>query len=75
MNNLEQTFFSPLSKDYCAYFYYLTVFAFIFLAIAIGQALYAVVEGKVDLFSGIMALAGPFLLYFNNRLLYSMCLN
>ena len=73
MNNLEQTFFSPLSKEYCAYFYYLTVFAFIFLVLAIGQALYAVVEGDVNVFSAILALFGPFLLYFNNRLLYSMC--
>ncbi len=75
MNNLEQTFFSPLSKDYCAYFYYLTVFAFIFLAMAVGQALYAVVEGDATILSAVLALFGPFLLYFNNRLLYSMCLN
>ena len=30
-------------------------------------------KNKLSLFDGVMSLLGPFLIYFTNRLLYSMC--
>ena len=73
--NLDTQLFSPLSKEYCVYFYALTVISFALLALSIGSAIYYLIEGKVDIFSGMMSLLGPALLYFNNRLLYSMCVH
>ena len=73
--DLDAQLFSPLSKEYCVYFYALTVISFALLALSIGSAIYYLVEGKVDVFSGLMSLLGPALLYFNNRLLYSMCVH
>ena len=72
---VDAQLFSPLSKEYCVYFYALTVLSFALLALSIGSAVYYLVEGKVDIFSGLMSLVGPALLYFNNRLLYSMCVH
>ena len=73
--NLDAQLFSPLSKEYCVYFYALTVISFALLALSIGSAIYYLIQGKVDIFSGMMSLLGPALLYFNNRLLYSMCVH
>ena len=73
--DLDAQLFSPLSKEYCVYFYALTVISFALLALSIGSAIYYLVEGKVDVFSGLRSLLGPALLYFNNRLLYSMCVH
>lgn len=73
--NLNAQLFSPLSKEYCVYFYSLTVISFALLVLSIGSTVYYLVEGKVDIFSGLMSLLGPALLYFNNRLLYSMCVH
>ena len=67
--------FSPLGKEYCAYFYWLTVIAFIFLLLALYNSLMALLKGKFKVFNFVMSLIGPGLIYFNNRLLYSMCLN
>jgi hypothetical protein len=68
--------FSPLSKEYCLYFYYLSVFGFvlfIFSIIAFGITIIQKKKGY-DFFlkSGMIAL-GYFIFYFQNRLLYSMC--
>ena len=73
--DLDAQLFSPLSKEYCVYFYALTVFSFALLALSTGSAIYYLVEGKLNIFSGLMSLLGPALLYFNNRLLYSMCVH
>ena len=75
INNLDKQLFSPLSKDYCMYFYILTVIAFVLLAMSVCTFVYYVIEGKADIFTGVVSLIGPFLLYFNNRLLYSMCVH
>ena len=74
MNSFEQTFLSPYSQEYCAYYFYLTVFALIFLAMAIFDAIVGLFNNKLSVFDAIMSLLGPFLIYFTNRLLYSMCM-
>jgi hypothetical protein len=74
MNVLEQTFLSPYSQEYCAYYFYLTFFALIFLAMAIIDVAFGLYKNKISLFDGVMSLIGPVLIYFTNRLLYSMCI-
>lgn len=70
--NLEQTLFSPIGTQYCVYFFWLTVFAFIFLVIAAFDVLSNILKGK-NVLRSLASLIFPFLVYFNNRLLYSMC--
>jgi len=69
------TFFSPFGKEYCAYFYWLTVLAFILLILAVYRSLILLFKfkSKTQFLGLLLSLFGPFLLYFNNRLLYSMC--
>ena len=73
MQDLEKLLFSPLGKHYCLYFYWLTVIAFVFFLTAAASTIYMVVQGEAALLPGLLAMVGPFLLYFNNRLLYGMC--
>lgn len=65
-------------SDYCLWFYYLSVFGFVFLVILLLSAIFTLVFSKKKTKSGyyfalfIVALSyGVF--YFQNRLLYSMC--
>ena len=37
--NIQQTFFSPLGKQYCMYFYILSVIGLVFVAIVLMSAL------------------------------------
>jgi hypothetical protein len=73
MNAIEQIFLSPYIQEYCAYYFYLTFFALIFLAMAIFDVAVGLYKNKVSFFNGVMSILGPFLIYFTNRLLYSMC--
>tara|TARA_Y100000768_G_scaffold358776_1_gene314820 strand:- start:388 stop:618 length:231 start_codon:yes stop_codon:yes gene_type:complete len=73
MNILDQTFFAPLGKEYCAYFYWLTVISFLMLAMAVVHSALSLFEKKAKLLPSLLGLIGPVLLYFSNRLLYSMC--
>ena len=75
LRELNTDLFSPLSKEYCMYFYALTVLSFLLLALSAGSVVYYLIEGKADLMTGLLSLLGPALLYFNNRLLYSMCVH
>ena len=80
MSNLQNTFFSPLNKDACFYFYFLTVFFFIVMVIA-------VISGAIYIFKNptklsfnvimhfILIIINFFVIYFVNRLYYSMCVN
>ena len=78
MANLMNFFFGPLNKEYCLYFYVLSIiFGITFLLLAIG-VLIAIIKDykKIDLkigFNLILLLINAFLVYFVNRLLYSMC--
>ena len=73
-------FFTPLSKDSCKYFYYISIIAGISLAITFCGAIFVVVTHfkKLDflLLSSIgYILINSFIVYFLNRLLYSMCIS
>jgi len=72
----ENTIFAPtLGKEYCAYFIYISIFAFVFLILTIVDAGYAIIKGEITVVSGILALMAPFIMYLQSRILYSMCYN
>ena len=74
MSYIENKLLSPLSREYCAYFYYLTVFTLIFFVIAVGETFYSIINSDISILRGIVGLLFPFILYFQNRLMYSMCI-
>lgn len=67
--------FSPLGKDYCDYFYYLSVINFILFVYIILAGLYTILfdKKKDGLFNILLISLPTFVAYFTNRLLYSMC--
>jgi len=74
--NLNNTLFGPLSKQYCLYFYLLSIFGFVFLVIAVLGMLFNLFSKKMDgkIVGGfLMAALGYGIFYFQSRLLYSMC--
>ena len=76
MNN----YFGPLSKKYCIYFYYLSIFFFVMYVISLVSFFVFIVKhyNKVNLayiINFVMILINTLLGYFVNRLLHSMCMN
>jgi len=72
-------FFGPLSKEHCAYFYFFSVSGFIVMLMFILFTLMILVRfyKKINtslLVNLIMMIINSFLLYFSNRLLYTMCM-
>ena len=68
--------FSPLPKEYCYYFYYLSIFGFIFLILSIVSFGWIIINKKKGydyILKTVMITLGYFIFYFQNRLLYSMC--
>ena len=69
--------FSPLGKQYCNYFYYVSIISFIMLVIAVLSLVFTLVlsksKDKMLLMHSIPAFISLLLSYFTNRLLYSMC--
>ena len=69
-----ETLFGPLTKEYCEYFYILEVIFFIITAIMTFIVLKSLVSKKpMALDKAITLIANPLLIYFINRLYYSMC--
>jgi hypothetical protein len=75
------TFFGPLSKESCLYFLFVSIIFFIILILVLAsEALYilsSLSSGKnvslKQFINGIAILANIFIIYFVNRLLYTMC--
>lgn len=77
MNEFNKIFFSTLSKEYCIYFYALSVIALLSLLLTVGCVIYKMISKKKK-YSVNFELYNIFMLgiiYFQNRLLYSMCIN
>ena len=70
-----QDLFEPLSVKYCNYFYYLSVIFFVVMCMAVLSVLLSLVQGKnkMKLSEMVMVVSQPLLLYFINRLYYSLC--
>lgn len=65
-----------LSKDYCLYFYILTILSFISLLISLFTLVVGLFRKKlsVEVFFGMLSAPfAIFLVYLSNRLLYNMC--
>ena len=80
MSNPEMmnSIYGTLPKDYCLYFYALSVFGFVLMIVTFLLALVIGISRKKDFsfyFSAMMGVFAYGLFYFQNRLLYSMCVN
>ena len=80
-----ESLFGALSKPYCNYFYVLSVIGYIWLIISVITSLYLLYlsftstslrkEWTKHFYISLVPMAAYFILYFQNRLLYSMCKN
>ena len=80
MSTFMNNYFGPLSKKYCIYFYYLSIFFFVIYVISLISFIAFIVKhyNKVNLayiVNFVMILINTLLGYFVNRLLHSMCMN
>ena len=75
--SLYKSLFSPLPSEYCNFFLYVSIFSFVILIISAIYVILALVNKKSKInFAQIMILLfQPLLLYFVNRLYFSMCVN
>jgi hypothetical protein len=74
--NYIDTLFGPLSKQYCVYFYFLSIFGFILLAVFIISSIFVGLSKRkgLDYYMQVVGIAlGYAIFYFQNRLLHSMC--
>lgn len=79
-NSFANKYFGPLSKEWCTYFYVLSIFFFIvFLAILVAVVVTIITSfSKINLHIATnlaVILLNSFIAYFINRLFYSMCIN
>ena len=75
MNDFSpRNLFSPLGREYCVYFYWLTILAFILFFLALADTLSRVLKGKARILPGLLALLAPFLIYFNNKVRFKKCI-
>ena len=68
--------FGPISRDYCLYFYLLSIIGLVFFAIAIFGAVYVGLSKGKGAEYFIPTLLSSFIYFFaylQNRLLYNMC--
>ena len=76
MDNLADTLFGPLGKDYCIYFYYLSVIGIVLLTMLIISTITVGITKRkgVEFYLQMLSVAvGYLIFYFQNRLLHSMC--
>lgn len=79
MHNIMDLIYGPLGKEYCMYFYYLSIIGFVFMFIILITLIISIIKSKkvdqaVAMQSFTVALV-YFIFYFQNRLLYSVCSN
>jgi hypothetical protein len=75
-DSLMDSLYGPLNANYCIYFYILSVIGFVLLIIAMLSSLFiGITKQKDGTFYGEMFMVCMTygLLYFHNRLLFSMC--
>ena len=69
--------FGPIGREYCLYFYFLSVFAFVMFVITLLSIVMLAMKGKTkfSMLESVLVVFQPLLLYFVNRIFYSMCVN
>ena len=80
MSGFYQTFFGPLDKTACYYFYFLSVLFFtLLIGVLIKELMFAFTHYKslnaYTIVKGIIILLNVFFAYFVNRLMFTMCTN
>lgn len=78
MTSLMDQYFGPLPREYCVYFYALSiVFGFIFIMSAVSIAYFMITHMKkintMFIVNSVFILLNSFLAYLANRLLHTMC--
>jgi hypothetical protein len=78
MNNFMDKYFGPLPREYCVYFYALSIFfGFVFILSLMSFLGVLIFNFKkmnaMVVANGIMVLINAFLAYLVNRLLHTMC--
>lgn len=76
-DSIMDTIYGPLSQQYCVYFYYLSMIGFVLLILSLLTSLYVGITRKKDssfYMKMLMVSIGYGVFYFQNRLLYSMCI-
>lgn len=76
MSDVMDYLYGPLSKDYCIYFYILSILGFVLLILFLIPAIFmGIMKRKgVDYYFTILGVSfGYAIFYFQNRLLHSMC--
>jgi small basic protein len=76
MADIMETLFGPLDRNYCDYFWLLSVLGFILLAVLLISSLMVGISKHkgVDFYFQTISIAfGYAIFYFQNRLLHSMC--
>lgn len=79
MNNLDEILFSPLGKEWCLYYYFLLIFAFLTFLITCVTSVMSLTNATKFTFSGLWSntiapVLYTFVLYFIARLGYSICI-
>lgn len=79
MPGIMDTIYGPIAKEYCIYFYVLSIIGFVFLCLLLLTMLFSLFFGKKNkYYSQLIMFAVTyaivyFHMYFQNRLLYNMC--
>ena len=76
MENTLDTLFGPLSKQYCVYFYVLSIIAFVLMVLSLLAALFIGITKRKGIDFYVQMVIGSLaylVVYFQNRLLHSMC--
>ena len=78
MNDFMNSYFGPIDKSNCAYFYLLSVFFGVSFALGLASLVIYIITDmkKIDkdmVVVSIYGLINAFVLYFVNRLLHTMC--
>ena len=75
---MNDTLFGSLGKQYCIYFYLLSVFGFILLVLTMMGMIWSIFTKRFDMkimVGLVMASLGYGIFYFQNRLLHTMCVH
>lgn len=77
MSDLYNQLFSPLGKEWCAYFLYLMYFSFFALIMTVLASIYDMLQKKphFGLPHYLFSIMNAGVIYFVNRLMYSICVN
>ena len=80
MSDFMSNYFGPLSKDYCMYFYLMSIIFFVIMVLGIIGVIFAMINKPKQInvmffINSAMLLMNSVLAYLVNRLLHTMCAN